>query len=191
MIKKSLPFIFLFSLFAIILSSVTFAMDYTTLDYAIEDDGEVSFDETVNEEFDVEYQKPQSKIFKSKMGSKRRRRPIKIANATLVGLTAIILKLTKPVVKKVDNKTLTLAHDVLDDIATVSTAFSILNNTNNKIKVGWKYTATLAVIVAASKTNQAKKIEEMIYLDRLNKMYPWLPNVLSGFIAGFIRNVFF
>ena len=45
------------------------------------------------------------------------------------------------------------------------------------------------MIVAASKTDQAKKIEQMIYLDRLNKMYPWLPNVLSGLIAVGIRNL--
>ena len=162
MIKKSLSLVFLFSLFAIILPSVTFSME----------------DKKEYQPPDMKYAKPYPTDFQAEI--------FRNGRTISIGLATVILKLTKPVVKKVDNEVLTFVHDVLDNTATVNTAVLILCNTNNKIKVGWQCTAILAMIVAASKTDQAKKIEQMIYLDRLNKMYPWLPNVLSGSIAACI-----
>ncbi len=158
MIKKSLSFIFLFSLFAIILPSVTFAM----------------------EEYqppDMEYAKPDITDFQAEI--LRNRRTISI------GLALVALKLTEPVVKKVDDLTLTIVHDMLVNTATVDTCFLLLNKLiRPEVKIGWGYTAAFSIIYLVSKLIQAKEIEKMTGLSKLNGIYPWLPNVLRGLVSA-------
>ncbi len=134
MIKKSPSLTFLFSLFAIILPSVTFAME-----------------DQVNplpSYSPVEYAKPYPTDDQAEVLRNGRK---VVKGRYLVGLAAVILKLTKPVVKKVDNEVLTFVHDVLDNTLTVDTVASVLSNTkNSNIKIGWDYTAVLAMVTEAA-----------------------------------------